>query len=91
MRALAQPPGLTLVQENTAFEPASDTAVSVVVPLKEWTTTVDPIFGDMRGKAWSTQIGQHFLLHSTDLFVTPYSDAEQIVSGALSFAIAMQF
>ncbi|MEO6123109.1 MAG: glycosyltransferase [Ilumatobacteraceae bacterium] len=28
------------------------------------------------------------LLHATDLFVTPYSDAEQIVSGALSFAIA---
>ena len=28
------------------------------------------------------------LLHATDVFVTPYSDAEQIVSGALSFAIA---
>jgi glycosyltransferase involved in cell wall biosynthesis len=28
------------------------------------------------------------LLHATDLFVTPYPDAEQIVSGALSFAIA---
>jgi len=28
------------------------------------------------------------LLHATDVFATPYSDAEQIVSGALSFAIA---
>ena len=28
------------------------------------------------------------LLHSTDVFVTTYLDAEQIVSGALSFAIA---
>ena len=28
------------------------------------------------------------LLRSTDLFVTPYSNTEQIVSGALSFAIA---
>jgi glycosyltransferase involved in cell wall biosynthesis len=28
------------------------------------------------------------LLHATDVFVTPYADAEQIVSGALSFAIA---
>lgn len=28
------------------------------------------------------------LLETTDVFVTPYSDAEQIVSGALSFAIA---
>jgi glycosyltransferase involved in cell wall biosynthesis len=28
------------------------------------------------------------LLHASDVFVTPYSDAEQIVSGALSFALA---
>jgi glycosyltransferase involved in cell wall biosynthesis len=28
------------------------------------------------------------LLHATDVFATPYSNAEQIVSGALSFAIA---
>jgi glycosyltransferase involved in cell wall biosynthesis len=28
------------------------------------------------------------LLHGTDVFVTPYSGAEQIVSGALSFAVA---
>ena len=28
------------------------------------------------------------LLHATDVFVTPYGDADQIVSGALSFAIA---
>ena len=28
------------------------------------------------------------LLHATDVFVTPYNHAEQIVSGALSFAIA---
>lgn len=41
-------------------------AVTIVVPLPDRTPTVDPVFGSARGRAWSTQIGQHFLLHSTD-------------------------
>jgi glycosyltransferase involved in cell wall biosynthesis len=47
--------------------------VADVVQFRDWFHDVDELAS---------------LLHGTDLFVTPYTDAEQIVSGALSFAIA---
>ncbi len=47
--------------------------VADVVQFRDWFHDVDELSS---------------LLHGTDLFVTPYTDAQQIVSGALSFAIA---
>jgi glycosyltransferase involved in cell wall biosynthesis len=49
------------------------TGVDDVVRFRDWFHDVDELSA---------------LLHATDLFVTPYTDAEQIVSGALSFAVA---
>ena len=43
----------------------------------------------VRFRDWFHDVDQlSALLHATDVFATPYSDADQIVSGALSFALA---